>query len=191
MLCLLRGNFQQSEDFPIMMMRSFLALCLVLLFSSPVQADSIKDEIENSGQYWQRVSASSAIYTRGPKAQQILNRDIARCVVELRELERLGAIKDAIPEYAEGIVLADAEAELAGWDTPERDDELYAEHSDYSDFEGCMLEKGWERIKYVPFEEAAQARDNYLSSHSEYRKKYKDNEAGYKKQQGDYDHLNE
>lgn len=176
----------------MMIMRSVLALGLVLLISLPAQAESIQDQIENSGQYWQRVSASSAIYTRGPKAQQILNRDIARCVVELRELERLGAVKDAIPEYAEGIVLSDAEAELAGWDTPERDGELYAEQSDYSDFEGCMRSKGWERIKYVPFEAAEQARDNYLSSHSKYRKEYKEsNEPNYKKSKHDYDNLND
>lgn len=192
MLCFSRGNFKQSEDFSIMMMRSFLALGLVLLFSSPVQAESIKDQIENSGQYWQRVNASSSIYLRGPKAQQILNRDIARCVVELRELERLGAVKDAIPEYAEGIVLSEAEAHMAGIDTPERDDELYAEHADYSDFEGCMLEDGWERIKYVPFEQAAQAQDNYLSTHEQYRKQYNASKNGSAtKSGGDYDHLNE
>lgn len=177
-----------------MIMRSFLALGLVLIVSFPAQAKSIKEEIENSGQYWQRVHASSALYTQGPKAQQLLNRDLARCVVELRELERLGAVKDAIPEYAEGVVLTEAEANLAGWDTPERDDELYAEHSDYTDFEGCMIEKGWERVKYVPFEVAEQARDNYLSSHSQYYKKYKDtNEPFYdrKSVRGDYSKLND
>ena len=40
------------------------------------------------GQFWQRVSVSEAVYQQGPKAQQMLNRDISRCVVELRELER-------------------------------------------------------------------------------------------------------
>lgn len=175
-----------------MMMRSFLALGLALVISFPVHAGSIKDEIENSGQYWQRVHASSAIYLQGPKAQQILNRDIARCVTELRELERLGAVKDAIPEYAEGIVLSEAEAHLAGWDTPERDEDLYAEHNDYSDFEGCMLEKGWERIKYVPFEVAEQSRHNYLSSHSQYRKKYEEkNRPNLPRTSGDFDNLND
>lgn len=75
----------------------------------------------------------------------MLSRDIARCVVELRELERLGAVRDAIPEYVDGVVLSESEARLAGWDTPERD-KTFAEHSDYIDFEGCMIAKGWERL---------------------------------------------
>ena len=117
----------------------------------------------------------------------MLNRDIARCVVELRELERLGAVKDAIPAYAEGLVLSEDEAKLAGWDTPERDENLFAEHSDYQDFEGCMLSKGWERIKYVPFDVAKKSREDYLRAHIDYQKKYPDNEPGYRY---DYDHLN-
>lgn len=174
------------------MMRSFLALAVALTFSFPVHAASVDDAIEHSGQYWQRVHASSAIYTRGPKAQQILNRDISRCVVELRELERLGAVKDAIPEYADGIVLSEAEANLAGWDTPERDDELLAEHTDYTDFEGCMLAKGWERIKYVPFEVAEQSKETYLETHAAYRKEHKKKKYGYSSNKNDdFGHLND
>lgn len=148
--------------------------------------------MESSGQYWQRVSASESTFIRGPKAQQILNRDIARCVVELRELERLGAVKEAIPEYMHGVVLSDDEAKMAGWDTPERDGELFAEHSDYHDFEGCMLSKGWERIKYVPFDDAQQAQMNYIRSHAEYKKIYEN--TGKKKSRYEsantYDNLN-
>ncbi len=175
----------------MMIMRSFLTLVLTLTFSLPVTA-GINDDIEERGQYWQRVHASSALYLRGPKAQQMLNRDIARCVTELRELERLGAVKDAIPEYLDGLVLSKDEAKLAGWDTPERDKELFAEHSDYIDFEGCMLAKGWERIKYVPFDIAEQAQENYKRTHTQYRykaigkKKYRSNDNS-----GDFDHLND
>ncbi|MCB1839868.1 MAG: hypothetical protein KDI61_06380, partial [Alphaproteobacteria bacterium] len=122
-----------------MIMRSPLIFAAVLFLSFPAYAESINDRIDALGQYWQRVSTSSAIFLRGPKAQQMLNRDIARCVVELRELERLGAVKNAIPEYADGLVLSEDEMRLAGWDTPERDEQLFAEHSDYQDFEGCML----------------------------------------------------
>ncbi len=173
-----------------MIMRSFLVMGLALTFSFPSIAGSVNDEIEQKGQYWQRVHASSAIYLQGPKAQQMLNRDIARCVVELRELERLRALRNAIPEYVDGVVLEETEARLAGWDTPERDKELFAEHTDYSDFEGCMSANGWERVKYVPYDVAEQANENYLYNHTKYRKgakklKLKPNKTS------DYDHLNE
>tara|TARA_R110001592_G_scaffold20926_5_gene84575 strand:+ start:12621 stop:13145 length:525 start_codon:yes stop_codon:yes gene_type:complete len=173
----------------MMIMRSFLFLGLALTFSLPSFAGGINDDIEHKGQYWQRIHASSAIYLRGPKAQQMLNRDIARCVVELRELERLGAVRNAIPEYVDGVVLESTEARLAGWDAPERDKELFAEHSDYIDFEGCMIAKGWERVKYVPFDVAEQAHENYLYTHTKYRegaRKYKLLEE----ERSDYDNLN-
>ncbi|MCB1680525.1 MAG: hypothetical protein H6858_02570 [Rhodospirillales bacterium] len=170
-----------------MIMRSPLIFAAVLFLSFPAYAESINDRIDALGQYWQRVSTSSAIFLRGPKAQQMLNRDIARCVVELRELERLGAVKNAIPEYADGLVLSEDEMRLAGWDTPERDEQLFAEHSDYQDFEGCMLSKGWERIKYVPYDVAYQSRENYLDAHVKYADRLK---KGMTKTT-DYDGLNQ
>ena len=169
-----------------MAMRSYLILLVALCFSLPAHAESIHEKIAKAGQYWQRVNTSSSIYLRGPKAQQILNRDIARCVVELRELERLGAVKDAIPEYAEGLVLSKDEMKLAGWDTPKRDDQLFAEHSDYHDFEGCMLAKGWERTKFVPYDVAYDARGDYLDSHVRYGASKKKK----LKKKSDYDNLN-
>lgn len=175
--------------YSIMIKRSLFTFLLIFAVSSPAAAWTIKDEIEDTGQYWQRVHTASSVYLRGPKAQQMLNRDIARCVVELRELERLGAVKNAIPEYAKGVVLSEIEAELEGWDTPDRDAELFAEHSDYHDFEGCMLTKGWSRIKHVPFEVAEQSEKTYLKSHSLYRKKY--GEANKPNRVNDYDHLND
>ncbi|PCK00393.1 MAG: hypothetical protein COA45_01020 [Zetaproteobacteria bacterium] len=173
----------------MMIMRSFLLLGFALTFSSSVSA-GVNDRITQGGQYWQRVHTSSAIYLRGPKAQQMLNRNIARCVTELRELERLGAVKDAIPEYADGLVLSTEEAELAGWDTPERDKELFAEHSDYIDFEGCMIAKGWERIQYVPFDVAGEARENYKMTHQKTRVETRKKGYGSKRVK-DYDNLNE
>lgn len=128
----------------------------------------------DGGQYWQRKSMSEAIYAQGPKAQQMLNRDISHCVVELRELEGLGSIKDAIPTDSHGRVLdpdetksADEKA-LEDWDTPERDGHLFAEHTDYHDFEGCMLAKSWERIKYVPYDVAKGSRHTWFESHIDY-----------------------
>lgn len=171
----------------MMIMRSILTLGLTLTLSFPALA-GVNDDIEKMGQYWQRVSTSSALYLRGPKAQQMLNRDIAKCVVELRELERLGAVRDAIPEYAEGLVMSEEEARLNGWDTPERDRDLYAEHEDYIDFEGCMLSKGWERIKYVPYDTAGQAQENYKRTHVEYRR---EQESRAKSKKSDYSHLND
>lgn len=172
-----------------MIMRSFLFLAVALTISLPSYA-GVNDDIAHKGQYWQRIHSSSALFLRGPKAQQMLNRDIARCVVELRELERLGAVRDAIPEYVDGVVLEETEARLAGWDTPERDKELFAEHSDYIDFEGCMVAKGWERIKYVPFDVMEQADENYKRTHTKYRTdarrlKHKSDEMS------DFDRLND
>ncbi|MCB1592542.1 MAG: hypothetical protein KDI90_08845 [Alphaproteobacteria bacterium] len=171
-----------------MIMRSPLLLsAFVLLLSFPAHAESINDRIDAMGQYWQRVSTTSSIYMRGPKAQQMLHRDIARCVVELRELERLGVVKDAIPAYAEGLVLSEDETRLAGWDAPERDEQLFAEQSEYYDFEGCMLAKGWERTKYVPYDVAIRSRDDYLAAHAVYSKALKKKRV----KETDYDGLNE
>lgn len=122
----------------------------------------------DGGQYWQRVSTSEAVYMQGPKAQQMLNRDIGRCVTELRELERLGTIKNAIPTDLSGRVLDPDENKMGKWDTPDHDGALLAEHTDYHDFEGCMLSKGWERIKSVPYKVAENARKNYYLAHVDY-----------------------
>lgn len=153
-------------------------------------------DLETS-QYWQRVDSSSATYVRGPKAQQILNTDISRCVLELRELERLGAIKDAIPADKNGRILdPDQRApDMGEWDTPERDDRLFAEHADYHDFDGCMLHKGWERIKYVPYEVSEEAKLNYLGSHIVHHSRYDSNGKRVERERehdgGDFDNLNE
>lgn len=125
----------------------------------------------DNGQYWQRTSPSEAIYVEGPKAQQMLNRDISRCVVELRELEGLGSVKDAIPTDRNGKVLDPDEMDkdrLRDWDTPERDGYLFSEHKNFVDFEGCMYTKGWTRVKHVPYEVATKARKSWFQSHVDY-----------------------
>ena len=96
--------------------------------------------VVDTGQYWQRSSVSDAAYTQGPKAQQMLNKDIAACVAELRELERLGQIREAIPANpVTGRVQSSGEEALAKWDEPERVKYLLAEHGEYHDFETCMI----------------------------------------------------
>lgn len=150
-------------------MRSPLLLGLGAVLMLSACGSAVNERIKFGSQYWQRVSSSESIYMRGPKAQQILNRDIARCVTELRELERLGAVKNAIPTDISGRVLDPDETEMAGWDAPERDQHLFAEHSDYHDFEGCMLAKGWERVLFVPYDVSEEARDTYLDSHVDHR----------------------
>ncbi len=166
------------------------ATAATVSFSFTANAATINERIEQSGQYWQRIHTSSALYLRGPKAQQMLNRDIARCVVELRELERLGSVRDPIPEYAAGLILSEDEARIAGWDTPERDEQLFVEHAEYTDFEGCMLYRGWERIKYVPYDVEEQARENYLEAHSSYKSEAEKKEF-VRKRNADWAHLND
>ncbi len=118
-------------------------------------------------QYWQRKNASSALYLRGPKAQQTLHQDIANCVTEIDELERLGPLREAIPaDTKQGQVrrAESAEGRLADWDTPKRDGHLYSEHFNYTDFEGCMGYKGWERVENLPYEQADKSRKEYLET---------------------------
>lgn len=115
-------------------------------------------------QYWQRVHASEAAYTRGPKAQQMLNRDIARCVTELRELVRLGTLPASVQHDFSPKLKDPDMSNLEAWDTPEYHGYLRREHSNYHDFESCMRDKGWERTMYVPYDMATESRDVYLDS---------------------------
>ena len=176
--------------------RLILALGLASTLALPA-CETAQPVEKIGGQFWQRTSSSDALHIRGPKAQQMLNRDISRCVLELRELERLGSIKNAIPTDMEGHVMTKEEIELAQWDSPERDKHLFAEHSDYSDFEGCMSAKGWERIEHVPYSTARKGRENYLNTHVEYKEHIDDYEVQKKPQKqttqthGDYAALNE
>jgi hypothetical protein len=151
--------------------RSYVLTVSVLapLFVVTACGAPVNKNIEFGGQYWQRASVSEAVYQQGPKSQQMLDRDIARCVTELRELERLGAVKNAIPVDMTGRVLDPDDKELEDWDTPEREEHLFAEHSNYHDFESCMLDGGWERVLHVPYDVAEEARDNYVRAHKDYK----------------------
>lgn len=144
--------------------------------------------------FWQRAETSSAIYQRGPKAQQMLHRDIARCTVEVRELKRLGGIRAATPADADrNGAIPDQntpEGRLASWDTPERDGYLLTEHTDYHDFETCMMTNGWERVEYLPHNLAEEARDTYIQTITGERRRTDSGERAVE-EKGPYAGLNQ
>lgn len=138
-----------------MILRSLTILSLaIFLFLTGCAS---RPNLENA-QYWQRKETSSALYLQGPKAQQMLHQDVAGCTNEISELQRVGALRRAIPANR-----ADDGA-LARHDTPERDGYLRMEHSNYHDFETCMTAKGWERVEYLPYAQADRAQKNYLEN---------------------------
>ncbi len=98
----------------------------------------------HEGQYWQRVSTSESVYQQGPKADQILDRDIGRCVVALQELEQLGTVKDPIKTDRQGRVLDPDEQ------SPPKAFVKFQTDRNYRDFDGCMKSKGWERVMHMP-----------------------------------------
>lgn len=135
--------------------------------------------------YWQRASISDAAYMEGPKAQQMLHRDIANCVTELRELERLGTIRTAIPAQLKPGMVPDPrspQGQLDQWETPEREGALRAELGDYHDFETCMIAKGWERIKNIPYDVAERAKENYTETIL--RRQYRSGVTGERQTEG-------
>lgn len=179
-------------------MRSKISLtALALLTTLSVSACGSPVNLNTTdGQYWQRSSVSDAAYQQGPKAQQMLNRDIASCVTELKELERLGSIRNAIPANTHnGKVYSRDEVALMEQDTPSREKYLFAEHGGFHDFETCMIYKGWERVAHVPFDVAHESRKNYLKAHInyEYQTKYERNEPKQYQTQDDgpYSDLND
>lgn len=150
-------------------------LCLSVLGLIACESNYRKTPDMEEARYWQRNSSSSALYLRGPKAQQMLHRDISHCTIEIAELHNVGELREAIPAYyATGNEMGERTAsqkELDDWDTPERDGYLYSEHLDYHDFETCMVAKGWERMEYLPYDVAEKARQDYLKRYG--KNKYK------------------
>lgn len=180
-------------------LRPFLLITGTLLIgglaacaSEPVDRVALR----HNSHFWQRTDATSAIYMRGPKAQQMLNRDISRCVSELRELHRLGAIRRVTPaEIDEYGIVPDpntAEGALATWGTPERDGFLRAEYMEYHDFETCMMDRGWERLEHAPYDIADEGRDDYIEAiiGQEYQTHTRGRAPLTMKQKSDYDSLN-
>lgn len=145
--------------------------------------------IQEKPHYWQRISASDQAYIQGPKAQQMLDLHIARCVVELRELDRLGIVKNPIVMDGKGRVMSAHEFDLSTYNTPRRNGELLNETLPYTDFEGCMADKGWERINTVPYYTARRSNENYLRTHGMLTDAKKEQKA--KQEREKYRHLND
>ncbi len=117
---------------------------IFLVSTAALAACSAAPNIQKS-QHWQRASTSEAVYQQGPKAEQILKRDIGRCVVELQEMEDLGAVEDPIKTDASGRVLGPDQVKEKDWNGKQ---ELNKRKYD-EDFLSCMETKGWERV-YAP-----------------------------------------
>ncbi len=143
-------------------MRKILMLACALSLTACASEYNLED-----AQYWQRKNTTSALYLQGPKAQQTLHMDIASCVNEISELQRVGELRRAIPaDTVNGKVLdpATPSGRMAQWETPKRDGYLLAQHGNYHDFETCMDFKGWERVEYLPYSAADRARDDYVNT---------------------------
>lgn len=143
-----------------------LLLAIVLAACATEPYGSVEQHVINHGQYWQRAETSSALYLRGPKAQQTLNKDIARCVVEIRELERLAALQKGIPGMPRNPAYPDdgmnPGARMVDADAPGREGFLRTEVLPYHDFETCMFANGWERVETLPYDIADRSRSDYI-----------------------------
>lgn len=113
--------------------------------------------------YWQKKETHSALYLQGPKAQQQLEEDIARCVAEIHELVRQGAVRKTLPEDVsrKGDSIIAKESRDAYWNVPQRYGARYVDHSDYHDFDSCMDYRGWVRVKYAPYDQIAVSNTSY------------------------------
>lgn len=157
----------------------FIPVIALTLLVTACEAPPVnRYSLEHASDYWQRSSASSAIYLQGPKAQQTLHKDIAECTVEIRELTRIGALRHAIPASSPANNNT-AAGNLADWDTPEHNGALRSEHLPYHDFESCMTYRGWERIKYVPYDVQKRAHNVYRETvlGDQMRTKYDQNDT--------------
>jgi hypothetical protein len=161
--------YEITNQDTIIMKRTFLA-CTALalaLTGCTSEREVAKKKLENNTQYWERTQATSSLYLRGAKAQQMLARDTARCTVEINELVNQGHIREAIPANTVNGKVPDPDSalgQMAHWETPERDGHLLHEVIEYHDFETCMVHKGWGRVEYLPYQQAVNARDEYLEA---------------------------
>jgi hypothetical protein len=143
------------------------------------------------GQYWERKDMSDAAWQNGPRVQTMLNRDIARCVTDIKEADRTSTLRNDLPDGPNPTVTSEDEKELSDWNNPSHQGALLAEHSDYHDFDGCMNAKGWRRVETIPYDDASQARDNYYRAHVKYGEDpAKKRPKGSSKPAGDFSSLN-
>jgi hypothetical protein len=136
-------------------MKKILALTFVILTAACAKTQHTS--VEDNAAFWERTDNVSALYMRGPKAQHQLHKDISSCVSEVKELSRLGTIRDANPPRN-----IEAHMGLAqNWQSPKGDGPLHTEFRDFHDFETCMNFKGWNRTNYVRPHTMDKARTNY------------------------------
>ena len=157
---------------------------VTLVFTTACETQKKAKLLEKDGHYWQRVDTTSAIYLRGPKAQQRLNMSISDCVVGVKELERLGAVTKAIPGKD---MDTPSQSELSEFETPERVGFERREYLDFHDFESCMFTKGWERVEFVPYDVAENSLDTFKRVHTTFSQPVKTTPH----QRGDFDTLND
>lgn len=148
---------------------SLLLLSAFSILSLTACGTGMNKELEENARYWQRKDTTDAIYQQGPKAQQMLFQDISRCTSDINELQRLGALRNAVPPetFDQNGNIIDPNSprgRMADWDSPSRDGYMRTEYYDYTDFEGCMDFKGWERVKYSNYKTVDRARDTYIDT---------------------------
>jgi len=138
-------------------------LKLISILSFAIVLSACLKEPRLASAYWQRVDGESAVYMTGPKAQQILEQDISRCVVEVDELVKLNAVRETMPpethsDYRQAL---DMSGDLKYFETPKKYGNLKVAHTDYHDFESCMRFKGWERVQYIQYDVELNSRATY------------------------------
>lgn len=161
--------------------KSLLLLSAFSVLALTACGTDMNKELEENARYWQRKDTTDAIYQQGPKAQQMLFQDMARCTSDINELQRLGAIRNAVPaktfdQNAGTITQGSPLSRMESWNSPDRDGYMRTEYYDYTDFEGCMDFKGWERVKYNNYKTVDRARDTYLDTMGIEKYRTKNNE---------------
>lgn len=142
-------------------MRNFAFIMIAAVTVAGCSSTPMSWRLQNAD-FWQRADIRTATYLDGVEAQRLLNRDIARCTVDIKEQERLAALRNAMPAEGRGVDPNSANGYMAGWDTPERDGYLHAEHYPYHNFETCMMYRGWERTATVPPDVAQRSRNAWM-----------------------------
>lgn len=118
--------------------------------------------------YWQRIESHSALYLTGPKAQQQLEQNIAGCVRVIDELVELDALRETTPPDTHSAYhkALNKSGDLDYFETPARYKDMRVAHTDFHDFESCMRHEGWERVRYVRYQQSDKAKHTYKVTQS-------------------------
>lgn len=158
----------------------------LMLGAAACSGPSNREMLIARADFWQRAGVTDAALMDGPKTQQMLFRDLARCETEMNELEYLGTARDTIPPSAANSRYHTASAkerELGKWEMPGRNSYQLAERGKYMNFEGCMVDNGWERVEHVPYDIATKERGKYVDGLIDQRFRSK---MGYRDQDNYY-----